>query len=350
MSLPEPPRTASESRATVSPELPPAFRAEIETLVAAHDRARLEVAATRLSGSYRVGGRRASRAARTREDVAAYAAYRAPATYAAAVSVLRRASIHLPGWRPRSVLDVGAGPGVASWAAAAVWPDIGRFTLVEAEPEMIAVGRRLAAAAPSAALATARWVHGDASADTENADLVLASYVLGELDDRSIGSVVQRLWSHADGAAAFIEPGTPAGYRRVIAARSLIVADGGATVAPCPHDAACPLLEDDWCHFATRLPRNEAHRAVKHVSRGFEDEKFSYTVLSRTPADRAAARVIRPPLLRSGHVYLDTCEPDGLARRIVSRRAKDAYRDARGIGWGDALEIAPSSTSEMEQP
>jgi ribosomal protein RSM22 (predicted rRNA methylase) len=298
-----------------------------------HDRARLEAVATRLSETYRAGGPGASRVAHTREDVAAYAAYRAPATYAAAIAVLGEVSARFPGWQPSSVLDVGAGPGVASWAAAAVWPDIVRFTLVETEPEMIAAGRRLA----PAALAAAQWIHGDVSADVEGADLVLASYVLGELGASSVASVAARLWSRANGAVALIEPGTPAGYRRVIAARSALVAEGGRTAAPCPHDGTCPLVGDDWCHFATRLPRSEAHRAVKGVSRGFEDEKLSYVVVSRWEAQRAAGRVIRPPLIRSGHVHLDICEPDGIARRIVSRRDKELYRAARDLRWGDAI-------------
>ena len=315
------------------PELSPGLRAGIDVLDGEHDRARLEAAAARLSETYRAGGRGASRVARTREEVAAYVAYRAPATYAAAVAVLRRVAVHLPGWQPRSVLDIGAGPGVASWAAAAVWPGIERFTLVEAEAEMIAAGRRIGATALSAA----RWVHGDVSVDVENADLVLASYVLGELDERAAAASAGRLWSHADGVVALIEPGTPAGYWRVIAARAQLIAAGGVTVAPCPHDAECPLADDDWCHFATRLPRSDAHRAVKGVSRGFEDEKFSYVVVSRGPAERAVARVIRPPLIRSGHVYLDTCGPNGIARTIVSRRDKQAYRAARELRWGDSV-------------
>ena len=142
--------------------------------------------------------------------------------------------------------------------------------------------------------------------------------------------------------------GWHAGYRRVLAARTLLVAEGGFTVAPCPHDADCPLAGDDWCHFATRLPRGEAHRAVKRVARGFEDEKFSYVVVSRSLVERAAARIIRPPLVRSGHVYLDTCERQGIARRIVTRRDKDAYRAARKLGWGDALAIDRPPTTDTE--
>ena len=275
----------------------------------------------------------------------AYAAYRAPATYAAAIAVLGEISARLPGWQPSSVLDVGAGPGVASWAAAAVWPDIARFTLVEAEPEMIVAGRRLA----PAALARARWIHGDVSADSDSADLVIASYVLGELREGGPASVAAQLWSRANGAVALIEPGTPAGYRRIIAARSVLVAEGGRAAAPCPHDDACPLVGEDWCHFATRLPRSGAHRAVKGVSRGFEDEKFSYVVVSRGNVLRAAGRVIRPPLVRSGHVHLDICGPEGIGRRIVSRRDKELYRAARDLRWGDAIPPDMPTTRHTEQ-
>lgn len=316
------------------PELPTSLAAGLDALLDVHDRRRLEAAATRLSETYRAQGLAASRVARTAEDVAAYAAYRAPATFAAVEDVLRRIGVQRPDWQPTSVLDVGAGPGVASWAALAVWPGLERFTLVEAEPEMIALGQRLAAAG-SPALADAQWVRGDVADDAEPADLVLASYVLGELPD--LDRAVRRLWTQTTDTLVLVEPGTPAGYARVIVARDRALAEGGFTLAPCPHDTACPLTGDDWCHFAVRLPRGEAHRAVKAVSRGFEDEKFSYVVLSRAPAPRPAARIIRPPLIRSGHIHLDACETEGLAHRIVSRRDKDAFRAARRSGWGDAL-------------
>lgn len=321
------------------PELPPSLAAGLDALLDVHDRRRLEVAAARLSGTYRAQGAAASRAARTAEEVAAYAAYRAPATFAAVEDVLTRIGLQRPDWRPESVLDVGAGPGVASWAAATVWPGVDRFTLVEAEPEMIALGRRLAAAASARSLADAQWVRGDAADDGEQAELVLASYVLGEFDASRIDRLVQRLWTRTIDTLVLVEPGTPAGYARVIAARKLVLAAGGFTLAPCPHDANCPLAGDDWCHFAVRLPRGEAHRAVKGVSRGFEDEKLSYVALSRFPASRPGARIIRPPLVRSGHVHLDICETGGLAHRIVARRDKEAFRAARKVGWGDALDV-----------
>jgi ribosomal protein RSM22 (predicted rRNA methylase) len=92
-----------------------------------------------------------------------------------------------------------------------------------------------------------------------------------------------------------------------------------------------------------RLPRGEAHRTAKGVARGFEDEKLSYAALTRAPERRAISRVIRQPQIRSGHVYLDVCEPAGVHRAIVTRRDKEAYRRARKAAWGDALELEPSS-------
>jgi ribosomal protein RSM22 (predicted rRNA methylase) len=318
-------------------ELPPSIAREIDTLVDRHEWGQLAATAARLSAAYRVQGQSVSRVARTAEDVAAYLAYRAPATFAATATVFGHVRRQRPDWQPRAVVDVGAGPGVASWAAVAAWPEIERLTLVEVEPEMVAAGRAIAAAAPVRALAEASWVQGDATSEVEEADLVVASYVLGELDEHRRGGIVDHLWSATTDTIIFVEPGTPAGYARVIATRAALVTAGGFTVAPCPHDATCPLVGDDWCHFAARLPRGDAHRSVKRVSRGFEDEKFSYAALSRARGNQVEARIIRPPLIRSGHVYLDTCEVDGIGRRIVARRDADAYRAARKAAWGDGL-------------
>ncbi|MGZ8694276.1 MAG: small ribosomal subunit Rsm22 family protein, partial [Gaiellaceae bacterium] len=108
----------------------------------------------RLSAAYR--GDAPARSARTGAQVAAYLAYRAPATYAAAAAVFRQVVAQRPEWRPRSLLDVGAGPGVATWAALETWPALDHLTLVEVEPEMVATGREL--------LPDARWVQGDVAA------------------------------------------------------------------------------------------------------------------------------------------------------------------------------------------
>ena len=310
-------------------ELPHALQAAIDELVRGADRARLEAAATRLTAVYREGG--ASRPARTPEDVLAYAAQRAPATYAAAAAVLGRLREQRPEWRPRSLLDVGSGPGVAAWAARAVWPELERLLLVEAEPEMIALGRRLGPPG-------AEWVEGDLGAVAGSFDLVLASYVLNELPPARLEAAAAALWERTGDTLVAIEPGTPTGHSRVLVARATALGGGGFTLAPCPHDEPCPLEPPDWCHFSARLQRGEAHRAVKAVSRGFEDEKYAYVALARTPAARPRARIIRRPEIRPGHVLLQVSSRDGIERLTVSKRDREAYRRARKAAWGDALD------------
>lgn len=233
-----------------------------------------------------------------------------------------------PAWTPRSLLDAGAGPGVAAWAALEAWPSLDAVTLVEAEPEMAAAGREL--------LPDRGWIQGDVREARGPADLVLASYVLGELDD--VAGAALHLWEQAADTVAFVEPGTPAGYRRILEARAAVLEAGGSTVAPCPHDLPCPLPPDDWCHFAVRLPRSKLHRRAKGAGLGYEDEKFSYAVLSREPVRTATSRIIRRPRVRSGYVELVTSDADGQVREgRIAKSAGAAYKRARKAGWGDAF-------------
>lgn len=190
---------------------------------------------------------------------------------------------------------------------------------------MVSAGREL--------VPEARWVQADISAARGPADLVVASYVLGEL----AATPASHLWAQASDTIVFVEPGTPAGYRRILEARAEVLDAGGFTVAPCPHDLPCPLPPDDWCHFGVRLARSKLHRRAKDVELGYEDEKFSYAVLTREPVRQADARIIRQPQVRSGHVNLVTCEPDGIHARIVSRKQGPLYKEARAAAWGDAL-------------
>jgi ribosomal protein RSM22 (predicted rRNA methylase) len=117
-----------------------------------------------------------------------------------------------------------------------------------------------------------------------------------------------------------------------------LIAQGAHVVAPCPHDDACPLAAPDWCHFAQRLPRTRTHKQIKGADAPFEDEKFSYVVLSKTAPPRRAARVLAEPVHGKAQISAKLCAPDGLTRAIVQRRDKAAYARARRWRWGDAVE------------
>jgi hypothetical protein len=133
--------------------------------------------------------------------------------------------------------------------------------------------------------------------------------VVGELAPGECAGFAQALWAATAQALVVIEPGTPAGYGRIMQTRSLLVAASAHVMAPCPHERNCPLAAPDWCHFAQRLPRSRDHLRVKAAAVPFEDEKFSYVVLSHAAATPGCSRRPGSPRARSS---------PGCARRRAS--------------------------------
>src|SRR5438552_16316138 len=93
----------------------------------------------------------------------------------------------------------------------------------------------------------------------------------------------------------------------------------------------------DWCHFSQRLERSKLHRRLKSGELGYEDEKFSYVVASRLPGRKAAARIVRHPVLRKRHLELQLCAPGGLKKETIARSQGEEYKRARrakrGAEW-----------------
>ncbi|MFD5269951.1 small ribosomal subunit Rsm22 family protein [Streptomyces sp. NPDC058335] len=274
---------------------------------------------------------------RDRADVAAYAAYRMPATFEAVRSALEAFADAVPEWTPGSHVDVGGGTGAATWAVSATWPGRRPVTVLDWAEPALAVGRELAASNP--ALEQVRWQRAriGSALTLEPADLVTVSYVLNELPAPDRAALVDAAASAAQ-AVVIVEPGTPDGYGRIIEARDRLIAAGFRIAAPCPHSAACPIVPgEDWCHFSARVSRSSLHRQVKGGSLPYEDEKFGYVAAARFPVDPAPSRVVRRPQIRKGQVLLDLCEAEErLTRTTVSKRHGDLYKAARDADWGDA--------------
>jgi ribosomal protein RSM22 (predicted rRNA methylase) len=293
--------------------------------------------AASISERYRGGGRPPALA--DRASAVAYAAARMPATFAATARAMTEAAGRLPGFEPGTLLDVGAGTGASTWAASAVWPSLRTWTLVEREQAAIDLGRALLDDP------AATWRRHDAtSADLPPSDLVVAGYLLGELAAADRVRIVDRLWSATRGALVLVEPGSRAGFRRILAARSRAIAAGGQVVAPCPGNEPCPLSgsRTAWCHFLARLDRSPIQRRAKDATRSWEDEPFSYVVIARPEliADPRPRVVLGRPRHRPGVVELRVCDDGRMAPVVLSRRDGDRYREARKLAWGDAV---PSS-------
>jgi ribosomal protein RSM22 (predicted rRNA methylase) len=271
---------------------------------------------------------------RDRSDVAAYAAYRMPATFEAVRGALAALRDAAPDWAPGTHTDVGGGTGAASWAVAGAWEENPpRTTVLDWAEPALALGRELAGGVLDAEWRRERIGSALRLTDT---DLVTVSYVLKELTEADRTALVTEAARAARGAVVIVEPGTPDGYERIIAARDLLVGAGFAVAAPCPHSGACPIVPGtDWCHFSARVTRSSLHRRVKGGSLPYEDEKYAYVAAVRFPVAPASARVTRRPQIRKGQVLLELCGPDGLGRETVTKRHGALYKEARDADWGD---------------
>ncbi|RUW35308.1 small ribosomal subunit Rsm22 family protein [Mesorhizobium sp. M1E.F.Ca.ET.041.01.1.1] len=319
-------------------ELPAPLRQGVDGLLEKVPLPALKQAARTLSERYRAELRDGRLHMAEDMAVKAYLATRLPATYAAVRASLDALEEARPEFLPKSLLDIGAGPGTMLWATVDVWPELEQAVLVEASASVRKIGQSLAAGAIAA---RADWVAGDATIDLDGlgpADLVSAAYVLDEIAPASLPKLVGRLWRLTTDTLLVVEPGTPAGWQRVLAVRSQLIEAGAHVSAPCPHVAPCPLVPPDWCHFSRRVARSRLHRLAKEADVPWEDEKFIYLAASRQPAAARAALVIAPPKAGSGKVVLKLCQPDGSAgERLFSKRDGEVFKTARRADWGDTL-------------
>ncbi|MGO4706650.1 small ribosomal subunit Rsm22 family protein [Microvirga sp. 2MCAF38] len=318
-------------------ELPPLLRQGVDAALAGIPLADLSRAAGVLSARYRAEIRDGR--FHLSDDLAAraYLATRLPATYAAIRAAMNAMAEERPDFAPASLLDVGSGPGSALWAASECWAGLREALLVEGSGAIQAWGERLSAQLPF----SVEWRTGDAAGslpDLAPRDLVTLAYVLDELDPQARGPLIERLWSLTGDTLLIVEPGTPAGWERILAARARLIALGAHILAPCPHAKACPLVQPDWCHFSRRVARSRLHRQAKGAEVPWEDEKFIYIAASRHSGAAVQARVIAPSRLGSGQAKLKLCSENGtVEERLFTKRDGAAFKAARRANWGDVL-------------
>ncbi|GMH28836.1 hypothetical protein Nepgr_030679 [Nepenthes gracilis] len=250
------------------------------------------------------------------DETIAYVASRMPAVYSACYRVLSEVRRRLPGFSPARVLDFGSGSGSVFWALRELYPNsLQKVNMVEPSQSMQQAGQSLIRDLKNLPLihsyGSIQALNQDISKYEREHDLVIASYVLGEipsLKDRI--TVVRQLWDLTRDILVLVEPGTPQGSNIISQMRSHILwmekrkcrkrrnasdqasqdaaafRNGAFVVAPCPHDGPCPLEKTGkYCHFVQRLERTGSQRAYKRLKggplRGFEDEKFCFVALKR---------------------------------------------------------------------
>ena len=326
-------------------DLPTDLRSALDKL--AHGKSQRDFAhrAEMISERYRAGAG-SSDTVKDADDALAYAFTRLPATYAAVSAALSALRAVNPDFSPRTAIDAGAGPATAAFAAVHELDGLADIRLIDDNPHLRALGEALLASSDAAALRGAGYRAGDLIpllGDAEPADLVIASYAIGELSPDRLDRAADALWTATAAVLLVIEPGTPAGFERIRRLRAQLLARGAHVIAPCPHDAACPIVAPDWCHFVQRLPRSRAHRQLKGGELSYEDEKFSYVALGRAAPKRIDARVLARPRVGKAGIAAKLCTAEGLLNEVTPRRERARYKARTRWRWGDAVDRSERS-------
>jgi ribosomal protein RSM22 (predicted rRNA methylase) len=216
-----------------------------------------------------------------------------------------------------SVVDFGGGPGTFLFALSK-FKTLSKYTNIERSNAFIAVMNVLVEEFLSSSIP---HVHVNSisgnylelkSQDIPANDICVFSYTLCECDSSLAG--LSGLVENSN-MVLIIEPGTPSGFNNIIQARDKLIEKGFHDIAPCTaSNGFCPLRdsESDWCHFVERLDRSRVQKHLIKGELGYEDEKYSYLLMSKYPI-HSPARPVRTALpgglRRSG----------GDGKRIISR-------------------------------
>lgn len=266
-------------------------------------------------------------------DVTAYAITRMPATFGALTFAMEkmfelvdRNSIH-------TVLDIGSGTGTSIHAVNALINEP-VITCVEREKTMIEFSKKFIGNYK------VNYINEDASIKLPNvnADLVIASYFLNEIKEDNLENLLEEMWVRTNKHLLIVDPGTPASFNRIKEIRKYFLSIGAHVVAPCPHEYTCPIRNNDWCHFQTRVSRSKLHKLLKEGESPFEDEKFVYLVVSKEEIKPYEQRILRHPIINSGFITLSVCDKSGeILNRIVTKKDKNNFKKAKKSNSGDAF-------------
>jgi ribosomal protein RSM22 (predicted rRNA methylase) len=324
--------------------LPPSISAALENLSQGHSRNDLVQRSASITAGYQ-RRQNSSQELRQAADALAYALARMPATYAATRRALMNLQEAMPDFAPASLLDLGCGPGTASFAAQNVFQEISEFALLDRNGPFLDLARKLSSEALSEKHVQIQDQDIGLASVFPTADLVIASYVLAELSAPIQAKVIERLWASTQHALLLLEPGTPDGFERLKFARTTLIERGGYIAAPCTHEAICGKqtvdpAKPDWCRFLERVQRSRDHRILKSADRSYEDEPFSYLAVVRAkPKTRAAGRIVERTHINKFEIQLPICAETGLSTQHIPRRDKIKYNQYKGLEWGDAVLI-----------
>ena len=280
-----------------------------------------------------------------------YLMARAAPEYAILVRIFDEIKRRLPDYKPRSFFDFGSGVGTGTWAVNKFWSgDIFEYFTVDTSNHMNDLARLILCQGrdnvemPFKAYFQRQFL--PASADLKY-NIVLSAFSLFEMPNiKSRLETIQKLWNKTEDFLVIVEHGSNEGFQVVNEAREFVLnssqSEKGYAFAPCPNDNVCPryLEQKTPCNFLIKYETIPFPLKTEVVA-----DLFSYIILRKgeRPADDPKwPRLVRAPIVRSGHTICRLCTAEGELKEIIFSKGKHdvhTYRCARSSNWGDLLPV-----------
>jgi predicted nicotinamide N-methyase len=272
--------------------------------------------------------------------------------------------------RPRSVLDLGSGPGPLAFAAM----DAGATSVIAADRSKPALelAKQLAIEAQES-LGTREWSPEKPIPDGKF-DLITMGHVVNELYNGDIAQraqLLEKVLARLDknGSLLVMEPALRDTTRALLKVRDVLVAQGYAVRAPCLFRGNCPALikETDWCHADRPWKMPPLVEAIAGAA-GLHKEslKMAYAVFApkgepwATLPEGRYFRIVSEALEGKGRQRFMGCGPEGrvgLAIQTKHETEKNRlfFKAVRGDvikvdatePRGDGLALTEASTVEI---
>lgn len=278
-------------------------------------------------------------------DTIAYLALRAPATYAQIYGALSQITELIPAFNPKSVLDIGSGPGTGIWAAKTVWTTINLATCIDKNEQLLITGEEITQKANI--IKDVTWTKWDSIRDealnVPMSDVVIVANVLNEMPINEARNLLGQAFNRCRGILIIVEPGTPFGID-IIQAAAKSFANKNLLLAPYI-DNSFVTNKENWLHFSQRFIRPEFQRRIRQRLRidplaasDWEEAKYAYTAISKIPADiNIWGRVIGLTQKQKGFIEIPILTKDGISNLKVMKRHKTNYNFAKDLKWGQII-------------
>lgn len=327
--------------------LPPALSDATAAIVADTNPREIHTKAKQLHGRYMQPEKRErSPLVRSAKDMIAYLSLRFPATYAQITSALSQVQERIPDWQPKTMLDLGCGPGTGIHAAKTIWPGIARATAIDQEKYFLSLGKELMY--ESKLDIDVNWIQQSIAlwtetADDETYDLVIVANVINELSGDSKNKLLDVLSRMKVGVVILLEPGTQNGFDMIQSSAEKI-AQKKTLLAPYINSSFIKS-EKYWIHFSQRFIRPEFQRRVRQSMRendlaasDWEDSKYCYAAFGDVAATvRPYAVCIGSTELYHGYLMLPILTKDGVKKVKIMKRHKEQYRFGKNLKWGETI-------------